>query len=1120
MAEYGLGTAHGVVKIDYDGNGIDQAKTDMDSIDKKGDKTGKALQKTSTGMLLVGGAIAGGLALAANSAADFESRISAVAAVSGATGPELDKIRDKALQLGKDTKYSATEAATAMEELVKAGLTVPDVMNGAADATVALAAAGEIALPEAATISANAMNQFGLSAAEMPKIADLIAGAANASAIDVGEFGFSLSQAGAVANLAGLSFDDTAVAIAEMGNAGIKGSDAGTSLKSFLSNLIPTTDKAMGVMEEMGLLTIDTGTSMKALAEKGIKPASSSMEDITSATAKYIEKTTGAKVGTDKNTAATQKFLKETLAMNNAFFDANGNTKSLAEIQGLLAKSTKGMTKEQKLANLEVLFGSDAIRAAAVLADNGAEGYNKMAGAMSKVTAADVAAKRMDNLKGSLEQMKGSLETAGIAIGTILLPPIRKVVDFVTMMLNKFLALSDGTKKVITYILLAAGTFLLLGGGLIKAVGYFTKLQDTMKILNGGFGLFSKQGRIAMAITKVWTGIQAAFNAVMAANPIALIIIAVIALVAAFVIAYKKSETFRNFVNAALQKIKAVALSVFGWFKDTALPWMKKAWDGIVAAGKVVVSWITTTLLPIFVSAWSKIKAAALAVVNWFQTSVLPVFRRVWAGILNGVKAFLQWFNANVAPTFRAVFGVVSKIVGAVVNFFRNKFKPGVAGAVNGVKGPLQTIMGVFKTVFSVIVSVVKVAMAILVPIFKVAFAVIKTVVSVALKVLIPIFKFVFGFIVGYIKLVFGIIRGIIELALGIIRAIFGGGLGGIKTAFTTIFGSIINFLRTVFAPVLGIFSAVWNGIKAFITGTLNAIKAVFTGIFNAIKAVVSFVFNAIKTAITIYINIWKKIITTVLNVIKGVFSRVWNGIVAIIKFVFNTIKTTINFYINLVKNIISAAWGFIKRVFEGWKAIATKVREVFVNAFNNVKEWIGKIKDKVLEIKDKILGVFSGAKDWLFDIGKKIIQGLIDGVKNMFGTVKDTLGNLTSKLTSWKGPEQKDAKLLIPAGQLIIKGLDQGFVDNIPMIKKRLQGLTKDVPKWMEGDKAKVLIAKQTMIADERRKQESMRRDKMRENAYRQAVINFHNYGLKNQTPADANARQLRSARLVGAFR
>jgi TP901 family phage tail tape measure protein len=325
-------------------------------------------------------------------AANFEQRLSAIKAVSGATEGQMGKLSDKALQLGKDTQFSAGESAQAMEELIKAGLSVGDVLNGAADATVNLAAAGEVSMPEAATIASNAMNQFGLSAKDMVGVADQIAGAANASAIDVSDFGQSLAQVGAVANLAGVDFKDTATAIAIMGNAGIKGSDAGTSLKSMLSRLQPTTKKQASLMKELGIVTKDG---------------------------------------------------------SNQFYDQAGNLKDLGKVSGVLQNSLKGMTKQQKQAALQTLFGSDAIRAAAVLSDKGAKGFDKMSAAMGKVKAADVAATKMDNFKGSIEQMKGSLETLGITMGSVLLPGLRKVVDALTEVINWVTNLRSGQQKAI-----------------------------------------------------------------------------------------------------------------------------------------------------------------------------------------------------------------------------------------------------------------------------------------------------------------------------------------------------------------------------------------------------------------------------------------------------------------------------------------------------------------------------------------------------------------------------------------------------------------------------------------------------------------------------------------------
>jgi TP901 family phage tail tape measure protein len=377
---YDIGTARGVIEMAYNGRGVTAARRDLGLLDATGAKTLKGLGKFAGAMTGIGLGVATGLAFAIKDIAGFEKELSGIQAVSGATQSEMDAIRGKALQLGADTAFSASEAASAMEELVKAGLSVDEVLNGAADAAVSLAAAGGIDIPQAATIAANAMNQFGLDATDLTGVVDNIAGAANASAIDVSQLGHSLTQVGAVAHLAGLSFEDTATAIALMGNAGIVGSDAGTSLKTMLQNLQPTTKKQIDLFEQLGILTEDG---------------------------------------------------------SNKFFDAQGNVKSYAQVAGVLSKALEGQTNQQKLLKLETLFGTDAIRAAAVATENGAKGVRELNKEMGKTTAAEVAAARMDNFSGSLDQLGGSLETALIVGGSGLLVVLRDVVDAMTDGVNK-----------------------------------------------------------------------------------------------------------------------------------------------------------------------------------------------------------------------------------------------------------------------------------------------------------------------------------------------------------------------------------------------------------------------------------------------------------------------------------------------------------------------------------------------------------------------------------------------------------------------------------------------------------------------------------------------------------
>lgn len=469
MADYNLGTARGVIQIDYTGTGPTRAAADIEKTGLAASKAGGLLGRYKGQILALAGigsltALVGGFVAAVKVVSNFEKQMSAVEAVSGATGAQMDQLRSKAIQLGQDTVFTSTEAAEAMEELVKAGLSVEEVLTGAADAAVALAAAGGIGIPEAATLAANALNQFNLEASALGPAVDVIAGAANASAIDVGQLGQSLKQVGAVAHLAGATFDDTATAIALLGNAGIIGSDAGTSLKTMFQNLQPTTLKQINLFKELGLLTEDG---------------------------------------------------------SNQFFDAAGNVKSYAEVAQVLQTALSGQTNQQKLLNLETLFGTDAIRAAAITAEAGADGVNALNTEMHKTTAAEVAAERLDNLSGSVQQLGGSIEAAIIKGGSGALPALRSLVDGMTDAVNEgtelggelagqvapgFEDLFSAIGNVVGVAMEVVDIFDGLVGVLAKlSLGIVIETFNTFaSVLNNVTGLLEGQGSVVAIVAGTW----------------------------------------------------------------------------------------------------------------------------------------------------------------------------------------------------------------------------------------------------------------------------------------------------------------------------------------------------------------------------------------------------------------------------------------------------------------------------------------------------------------------------------------------------------------------------------------------------------------------------------------
>lgn len=592
MANYSLGSISGKIQIDYDGTGVGKAKKDVDDLEKTAASKGKGMQSllgdVGKGATVAGLAIAAGLAVAVNAASNFEKELSGIKAVSGATSEEMDKIRQTALRIGKDTSFSATEAAKAMAELSKAGVETSDILNGAADATVALAAAGGVDLPTAAEIAANALNLFNIEAKDMNKVVDKIAGAANKSAIDVNDFGMSMAQAGTAAQLVGMSFDDMAVAITAMGNAGIKGSDAGTSLKTMLLNLQPATKEQRKLFDELGITTN---------------------------------------------------------GMGNKFFTAEGKIKSLAEIGGVLQDALKGMTDQQRLATLEVLFGSDAIRAAAVVAQTGEQGFKDLAKSIGEISAADVAKTRMDNLAGSIEEMKGSLETAGIIIGTAFIPIIRKLAEWIGNLADWFSGLNPTVQKWIGYILAAVGVALLIVGAVLGIIAAF----GAMKAALAAAGI--------------------ALGAVAAAGGWVILIIAAVAAAAFLIIKYW--EPIKSFFIGLWDAIVDKAKEVYNWFKDNFGEPLGKLFQSIQKTAKKVWDVIGGDLSTF----GSRTKQILGSVIDWISTNV-PIIWQKFEEVAKKINEFLQpafkWLEENGPRIIELVKGAVSKlgeILGAAFSF-------------------------------------------------------------------------------------------------------------------------------------------------------------------------------------------------------------------------------------------------------------------------------------------------------------------------------------------------------------------------------------------------------------------------------------------------------------------
>jgi TP901 family phage tail tape measure protein len=286
-------------------------------------------------------------------AADFESSMIKVKISTKATAGEMTALEAEARKIGKATIFSASEAADAMDMLAKTGLSATQILGGAAKAAVNLAAAAGSELEPAASAISDAMQQFGLTAAQLPGVVDQITGAVNESKLSFEDFTNASGQAGGVAASLGVKFEDFNAVLAGTSSLFSSGSDAGTSFKTFLTTLVPKSTEAASAIEQFGL----------------------------------------------------------------KFFKADGSLRSMSEIAEELRTKLAGLSDEAKNQVLKDIFGTDAMRTAIGLMNQGAEGLDRIKKAIAETDAAAQAPERMKGFTGQLEQLKGSIEELAIAIG-------------------------------------------------------------------------------------------------------------------------------------------------------------------------------------------------------------------------------------------------------------------------------------------------------------------------------------------------------------------------------------------------------------------------------------------------------------------------------------------------------------------------------------------------------------------------------------------------------------------------------------------------------------------------------------------------------------------------------
>jgi TP901 family phage tail tape measure protein len=423
-------------------------------LDKLSRTNKEKFSNLTTAGIAVGGALTASFGFAVKSAMDFDKQMSEVGAVSGATGKQLDQLRTAAINAGQATVFSASDAADAEAELAKAGVSTSDILGGALTGTLSLAAAGTINLADAATDAAQAMNIFGLRGGQVSHVADVLAAGANSSATDVSGLSQALNQSGLVAHQTGLSLEETVGTLSAFAQAGLTGSDAGTSFKTMLQALQAPSQQTKALMDKLGI----------------------------------------------------------------SAYNAQGNFIGITALAQQLQNQLGNLTQAQRDNALAQIFGNDAVRAANVLYEDGSGKLQQWIDGVDKTgAAADTARAKMNNLSGDVENLKGSLETLTISTGSGVQGGLRSLTQAATRAVNSISVMPASVSKAGTAVLGIGGALVLGASAFGKVKQKSDEFSQTLKDMGPlGERAAGALGKTTSAVGKLGVAL-AAFQAFSAA---------------------------------------------------------------------------------------------------------------------------------------------------------------------------------------------------------------------------------------------------------------------------------------------------------------------------------------------------------------------------------------------------------------------------------------------------------------------------------------------------------------------------------------------------------------------------------------------------------------------------
>ena len=679
----------------------EKLKTVGDNISGVGEK----LMPVTAGVVALGTA-------AVKTASDFDSAMSKVAAVSGATGDDLEALRDKAREMGSKTKFSASEAAEAMNYMAMAGWKTSDMLSGI-EGVMNLAAASGEDLATTSDIVTDALTAFGLTASDSAHFADVLAAASSNANTNVSMMGETFKYAAPIAGSLGFSVEDTAEAIGLMANAGIKSTQAGTSLRTIMTNL-----------------------------SGEVKICGSAIGEVTVATT-----------------------------------NADGSMRSLSDILADCRTAFGGLSESEKAAAAETLVGKNAMSGFLALMNAAPADIDKLSSAITKCdgTSQSMADTMQDNLAGQLTILKSQLEELAISFGELLVPIIRSVVSAIQGFVDKLNGMDEGTRKfilTIAAVVAALGPVLIVIGKVISAVGTIMtvvpKIAGVIKTVKTAFAALN-----AVMLANPIVLVIAAIAALVAAfiylwnncegfrqfwidlwNGIK------DAAVAAW-------EGIKSFFQSAWEAITTTAQTIWTGLKD----FFSGLWEGI--QGVFTAAW--SAISGVMTSIWSTITSVWQSIYDTISP-LLEAFRYLFETIFEAIRILIERAWTAIATKVQEVWTAITEFLAPILESIKTLFETVWNAILTAITTVLMAIQNVVTTVWNAIRDAVSAVLSAIRSVVSTAWNSIKSVVTTVMNAISNTVKTIWNNVKSAISSIIGQIYNVIhsgfEKAVGYVKGL------------------------------------------------------------------------------------------------------------------------------------------------------------------------------------------------------------------------------------------------------------------------------------------------------------------------------------------------------------